>query len=239
MSSNISFFQQIKEDFFMPYKCDPAINSKLELFFNYPGVWALISYRIAHRLYIKNWKRLARIIMGISQMITNIDIHPACNIGRRVFIDHGTGVVIGETAEIGNDVLIYQQVTLGGVNLEKGIKRHPTLEDGVVVGGGAKVLGNITIGKNSKIGANSVVIHNVPEESTAIGIPARVIEKGRDKSQLSHNKLPDINKELFEYIIKRLNVLEEVFQEHDEKIVIQRDQELEKIYKIFLKTIKE
>ncbi len=223
----------------MPYKCDPAINSKLELFFNYPGVWALISYRIAHKLYIKNWKRLARIIMGISQMITNIDIHPACNIGRRVFIDHGTGVVIGETAEIGNDVLIYQQVTLGGVNLEKGIKRHPTLEDGVVVGGGAKILGNITIGKNSKIGANSVVIHNVPAESTAIGIPARVIEKGRDKSQLSHNKLPDINKELFEYIIKRLNVLEEVFQEHDNKIVIQRDQELEKIYKIFLKTIKE
>jgi len=128
---------------------------------------------------------------------------------------------------------------LGGVNLEKGIKRHPTLEDGVVVGGGAKILGNITIGKNSKIGANSVVIHNVPEESTAIGIPARVIEKGRDKSQLSHNKLPDINKELFEYIIKRLNALEEVFQEHDKKIVIQRDQELEKIYKIFLKTIKE
>ncbi len=239
MNNNISFFQQIKEDFFMPYKCDPAINSKLELFFNYPGVWALISYRIAHKLYIKNWKRLARIIMGISQMITNIDIHPACNIGRRVFIDHGTGVVIGETAEIGNDVLIYQQVTLGGVNLEKGIKRHPTLEDGVVVGGGAKILGNITIGKNSKIGANSVVIHNVPAESTAIGIPARVIEKGRDKSQLSHNKLPDINKELFEYIIKRLNVLEEVFQEHDNKIVIQRDQELEKIYKIFLKTIKE
>jgi len=223
----------------MPYECDPAINSKLELFFNYPGVWALISYRIAHKLYIKNWKRLGRIIMGISQMITNIDIHPACNIGRRVFIDHGTGVVIGETAEIGNNVLIYQQVTLGGVNLEKGIKRHPTLEDGVVVGGGAKILGNITIGKNSKIGANSVVIHNVPEESTAIGIPARVIEKGRDKSQLSHNKLPDINKELFEYIIKRLNALEEVFQEHDKKIVIQRDQELEKIYKIFLKTIKE
>lgn len=239
MNNNISFFQQIKEDFFMPYECDPAINSKLELFFNYPGVWALISYRIAHKLYMKNWKRLGRIIMGISQMITNIDIHPACHIGRRVFIDHGTGVVIGETAEIGNDVLIYQQVTLGGVNLEKGIKRHPTLEDGVVVGGGAKVLGNITIGKNSKIGANSVVIHNVPEESTAIGIPARVIEKGKDKSQLSHNKLPDINKELFEYIIKRLNVLEEVFQEHDEKIVIQRDQELEKIYKIFLKTIKE
>ncbi len=223
----------------MPYKCDPAISSKLELFFNYPGVWALISYRIAHKLYNKNWKRLSRIIMGISQMITNIDIHPACKIGRRVFIDHGTGVVIGETAEIGNDVLIYQQVTLGGVNLEKGIKRHPTLEDGVVVGGGAKILGNIIIGKNSKIGANSVVIHNVPAESTAIGIPARVIEKGRDKSQLSHNKLPDINKELFEYIIKRLNVLEEVFQEHDKKIVIQRDQELEKIYKIFLKTIKE
>ncbi|NPA73935.1 MAG: serine acetyltransferase, partial [Epsilonproteobacteria bacterium] len=177
-------------------------------------------------------------IMGINQIITNIDIHPAATIGRRVFIDHGFGVVVGETAVIGDDVLIYQQVTLGGVSLEKGVKRHPTLENGVVVGGGAKVLGDITIGENSKVGANSVVIKDVPPNSTAVGIPAKVVEKGRDKSQLSHNKLPDINKELFEYIIKRLNVLEEVLVSHDEKIVLEKDKELEKIYEMFLKTIK-
>ncbi len=238
MNKKISIWKQIKEDFHMPYLCDPAINSKIELFFNYPGVWAIICYRIAHKLYKKNWKILSRIIMGITQIITNIDIHPASKIGRKVFIDHGSGVVIGETAVVGNNVLIYQQVTLGGVSLEKNEKRHPTLEDGVVVGGGAKILGNIIIGENAKIGANSVVIHNVPKESTAIGIPARVIEKGRDKSQLSHNKLPDINKELFEYIIKRLNNLETVLVNHDDDIVLEKDKELEKIYEMFLKTIK-
>ncbi len=238
MNSEQSLWKQIKEDFTMPYTCDPAINSKVELFFNYPGVWALVSYRLAHKVYKKGWKTFGRIIMGISQIFTNIDIHPACEIGRRVFIDHGFGVVIGQTAKVGNDVLIYQQVTIGGVSLERGIKRHPTVKDRVVVGGGAKILGNIIIGENSKVGANSVVIHDVPANSTAIGIPARVIQKGRDKSQLSHNKLPDINKELFEYIIKRLNILEDVFEKHDEEIVIQKDQELEKIYETFLKTIK-
>ncbi len=234
----MSLWSQIKEDFYMPYRCDPAIKSKVEIFFNYPGVWAIANYRIAHKLYMKGWRRVARFIMGINQIITNIDIHPACKIGRRVFIDHGFGVVIGETAEVGDDVLIYQQVTLGGVSLEKGAKRHPTLKNGVVVGGGAKVLGDITIGENSKIGANSVVIKDVPDESTAIGIPAKVVTKGRDKSQLSHNKLPDINKELFEYIIKRLNVLEEALVHHDEKIALEKDKELEKIYEMFLKTIK-
>ncbi len=234
----LSFWKQLKEDFYMPYRCDPAIKSKLEIFFNYPGVWAIVCYRVAHRLYIKGWQRVARVIMGINQIITNIDIHPACKIGRRVFIDHGFGVVIGETAIVGDDVLIYQQVTLGGVSLQKGIKRHPTLENGVVVGGGAKILGDITIGENSKVGANSVVIQNVPPNSTAVGIPAKVVKKGRDKSQLSHNKLPDINKELFEYIIKRLNVLEEAIKTHDETIVVKKDKELEEIYDMFLKTIK-
>ena len=238
MNSEQSLYKQIKEDFMMPYHCDPAINSKWEIFFNYPGVWALINYRVANRLYKRGWKFIARAIMGISQIFTSIDIHPGCEIGRRVFIDHGTGVVIGETTKIGNDVLIYQQVTLGGVSLQRGVKRHPTLEDGVVVGGGAKVLGNIIIGKNSKIGANSVVIHDVPAESTAIGIPAKVIQKGRDKSQYSHNKLPDINKELFEYIIKRLNVLEDAMAEHDENIVIEKDKELEKIYEAFINALK-
>jgi len=238
MNFKQSLWKQIKEDFMMPYHCDPAIDSKWEIFFNYPGVWALVNYRIANRFYKNGWRVLGRIIMGISQIFTGIDIHPGCEIGRRVFIDHGLGVVIGETTKIGNDVLIYQQVTLGGVSLQKGVKRHPTLEDGVVVGGGAKVLGDIVIGKNSKIGANSVVIHEVPPNSTAIGIPAKVVQKGVDKSQFAHNKLPDINKELFEYIIKRLNVLEEAMNEHDENIVIEKDKELEKIYEAFINALK-
>ncbi len=238
MNSKQSLYKQLKEDFFMPYRCDPAINSKWEILFNYPGVWAIINYRVANSLYKKGWKLLARAIMGISQIFTGIDIHPGCKIGRRFFIDHGIGIVIGETTQIGNDVLIYQQVTLGGVTLQRGIKRHPTIEDGVVIGGGAKVLGDITIGKNAKIGANSVVIHDVPPESTAIGIPAKVIKKGRDRSQYSHNKLPDINKELFEYIIKRLNVLEVAITKHDESIVVEKDKELEKIYEAFINALK-
>lgn len=234
-----SLFEFIKEDFMMPYERDPAIGSKFEVFVSYPGVWALINYRIANRFHERGWKRLARFIMGISQIITNIDIHPGCKIGRRVFIDHGFGVVIGETAVVGDDVLIYQQVTLGGVSLEKDAKRHPTIHKGAVVGAGAKVLGNIQIGENAKIGANSVVVRSVPDESTAIGIPARVISKGRDKSQLSHNKLPDINKELFGYLIKRINLLENAVVNHNEDIMIEKDKELESRYDLFIKSIKD
>ena len=238
MSKAPSLFTLIKEDFLMPYHRDPAIRSKIELFLNYPGVWAIINYRVAIKLYLKGWKKVARFIMGISQIFTNIDIHPGCKIGRRVFIDHGSGVVIGETAIIEDDVLIYQQVTLGGVSLEQGVKRHPTIKNKAVVGAGAKVLGDIEIGENSRIGANSVVIRPVPPNSTAIGIPARVIEKGRDKNQLSHNKLPDINKELFGYLIKRINILENAMLSHNENIIIEKDKELEKIYDMFIKTIK-
>ena len=134
----------IKEDFKVILEKDPAINSKIELFFNYPGLIALVHYRFAHSLYNKGFKVLARVIMGITQWLTNVDIHPACKIGHRVFIDHGIGVVIGETAEIGNEVTIYQGVSLGGVSLEK-VKRHPTIEDFVIIGAGAKVLGNIAV----------------------------------------------------------------------------------------------
>ena len=238
MSKAPSLFALIKEDFLMPYHRDPAIKSKIELFFNYPGVWAIVNYRIANKLYYKGWKRVARFIMGVSQIFTNIDIHPGCKIGRRVFIDHGSGVVIGETAVIEDDVLIYQQVTLGGVSLEQGIKRHPTIKNKAVVGAGAKVLGDIEIGENSRIGANSVVIRPVPPNSTAIGIPARVIKKGRDKNQFSHNKLPDINKELFGYLLKRINVLENAILSHNENFIIEKDKELERVYEMFIKTIK-
>ncbi|MBA1437497.1 MAG: serine O-acetyltransferase [Epsilonproteobacteria bacterium] len=227
----------IKEDFANAYKNDPALNSKLDFLFNYPGVWAIVWYRVAHKLYHKNFKKTARILMGISQLLTNIDIHPAAKIGRRVFIDHGTGVVIGETTVVGDDVLIYQGVTLGGVSLVQG-KRHPTIRDGVVIGAGAKVLGNIEVGRDAKIGANSVVVKSVPSCSTAVGIPAHVIEKGRCKDPFMHNMLPDINKEMFKYLLKRVAVLEHVLVK-DNKEVLEQDLELEHIYESFIKSMKE
>lgn len=229
-------FADIKEDFNNAYKNDPALNSKLDFLFSYPGVWAIAWYRIAHKLYTMNFKRLSRMLMGINQLLTNIDIHPAAKIGKRVFIDHGIGVVIGETTIIEDDVLIYQGVTLGGVSLQKG-KRHPTIKKGVVVGAGAKVLGNIEIGEYAKIGANSVVVKPVPSCSTAIGIPAHVIEKGRCKDPFMHNMLPDINKEMFEYLLKRVAILEHILVE-DHKKLLDDDLELENIYESFIKAMK-
>ncbi len=241
--SHTSIWKIIKEDFTQPIKNDPALNSKFELIFNYPGVWALVNYRFAHKLHTNNFKLLARIVMGFTQVITNIDLHPAAKIGRRVFFDHAFGLVIGETAIVGDDVLIYQGVTLGGVNLNKGVKRHPTVLSGSVIGAGAKVLGNITIGHNCRIGSNSVVVRDVPDESTAVGIPARVISKGRDKNPMAHNKIPDINKELFAYLFKRMQILEEAVLNCDKtscnKDIHEKDLELEKIYELYLKTIKD
>ncbi len=232
----MGLYADIKEDFSNVYKNDPAIHSRLEFLFNYPGVWAVVWYRVANRLYKRNFKSCSRMIMGLTQLISNIDIHPAATIGKRVFIDHGTGVVIGETAVIEDDVLIYQGVTLGGVSLEAG-KRHPTIKQGCVIGAGAKILGNISIGEYSKVGANSVVVKNVPDCSTAIGIPAHVIEKGRCKDPFSHNKLPDINKEMFEYLLKRVAVLEHAMVE-DNKAILEQDIELEHVYDAFIKAMK-
>lgn len=232
----MGLFADIKEDFSNVYKNDPALNSRLDFIFNYPGVWAVTWYRIANRLYLANFRSLARMLMGINQILTNIDIHPGATIGKRVFIDHGTGVVIGETAIIEDDVLIYQGVTLGGVSLNQG-KRHPTIKRGAVIGAGAKVLGNITIGEYAKIGANSVVVKNVPDCSTAIGIPAHVIEKGRCKDPFMHNMLPDINKEMFEYLLKRVAILEHILVE-DNKNLLEKDLELENIYESFIKAMK-
>ena len=231
----------IKEDFSVPKKNDPALRSSSELFFNYPGIWAIVNYRIANKLYKKGWKSLARAISGISQILTNIDIHPAATIGRRVFIDHGFGVVIGETAEIHDDVLIYQGVTLGGVSLNSG-KRHPTIQSNSVIGSGAKILGNITIGKNCKIGANSVVIKDVPCSSTAVGIPARIVKRKDDDchetTQFDHNNLPDVSQEMFNYLLKRVAVLEHAVREHDGIDVTKEDEELEKIYENFIDAMK-
>ena len=236
--NSVSLWEKIKEDFSQPILHDPAINSKVELFFNYPGVWALANYRIAHALHVKGFKTLARSIMGISQIVTNTDIHPASTIGRRVFIDHAFGVVIGETAIVGDDVLIYQGVTLGGVSLDRGVKRHPTIKDHTVIGSGAKILGDIIIGENCRIGSNSVVVKSIPDDSTAVGVPARVIEKGRDKSPMAHNKIPDINKELFIYMFKRIKILEEAVLTTNKDLKI-KDDELEAIYKCYLESVKE
>lgn len=178
----MNFWGIIKEDFSQPKAQDPAFNSSIELFFNYPGVWAVVNYRFAHFFYIRNFKRIARMISGISQFLTGVDLHPGAKLGRRIFIDHANGVVIGQTAIIEDDVLIYQGVTLGGTSLEKGIKRHPTIKKGVIIGSGAKVLGNITIGKNAKIGSNAVVVKDVGANLTAVGIPAYIIEERKNKN---------------------------------------------------------
>ena len=232
---SLPLFTTIKEDFASVLERDPAIKSRIELFFNYPGLWALFWYRIAHKLHQKGWKVLARVLSGLSQIFTNIDIHPAATIGRRVFIDHGIGVVIGETTEIHDDVTIYQGSTLGGVSLEKG-KRHPTICKNVVIGSGAKILGNIIIGENSKIGANSVVIKNVPPDSTAVGVPARVIRKGMDKSPFAHDKLPNIDDEIFKYLIKRIEILENAIMSGDKDIAV-KDQYLNDSYDDYIKTL--
>jgi serine O-acetyltransferase len=237
----MTLFEQLKEDFSLPKVNDPALHSNSELLFNYPGVWAIINYRISHKLYLKGWKRLSRTLSGISQFLTNVDIHPCATIGRRVFIDHGFGVVIGETTIIEDDVLIYQGVTLGGVSLSKG-KRHPTIRTNTVIGAGAKILGNITIGQNCKIGANSVVVKDVPCSSTAVGVPARIVKrkecKDGENRQLNHNDLPDVSKEMILYLMKRVAVVEYALKEQDNIDVSKEDKELEDIYANFIEAMK-
>jgi serine O-acetyltransferase len=184
-------FSIIKEDIKTIYEKDPAAENILEVLFCYPGLHALIMHRIAHKLNYWKIPLVPRIISNISRFFTGIEIHPAARIGRRFFIDHGMGVVIGATTIIGDDVLLYQGVTLGGTGNEHG-KRHPTLGDNIVVGSGAKVLGNIEIGSNSRIGAGSVVVDSVPENSTVVGIPGRIVrQKLLIQGQLMHNRIPD------------------------------------------------
>ena len=232
----MNLFSIIKEDFSNVKRNDPALHSTFELFFNYPGLWALLFHRIAHWFYKKGLRFIPRLISAIGMFLTMIDIHPGATIGRRVFIDHGVGVVIGETTIIGNDVIIYQQVTLGGVRTSKD-KRHPTIGDNVVVGAGAKVLGNINVGNAAKIGANSVVIKDVPMNATAIGIPARVILCKEEGSRLSHDIMPDVNKEIFEYLLKRIEVLEEALPKGKQEAIKKKDHELEEIYDNFIQSM--
>ena len=232
----MDLLSKIKKDFLAVKSRDPAFKNNIELLYAYPGVWALVSYRIANAIYKKGFKRLARFIMALNQFITNIDIHPGATIGENVFIDHGIGVVIGETAIVKDNVTIYQGVTLGGVSLNPG-KRHPTVEEDCIIGAGAKILGNIIIGKGSKIGANSVVVKDVPPYSTVVGIPGKVIKR-KDFTPLSHNKLPDIEKELFEYLMDRIKVLEDAII-NENKNIIEKDEEIEKKYREYLEALKD
>lgn len=182
---------QLKEDIQTIYEKDPAADNILEVLFCYPGLHALILHRIAHKLRYWGIPVIPRMISYVSRIITGIEIHPGARIGRKFFIDHGMGVVIGETTYIGDNVLIYQGVTLGGTGKEHG-KRHPTIGDNVIVGAGAKILGNLKIGTNSRIGAGSVVIEDVPENSTVVGIPGRVVHQSiMVDGQLQHNRMPD------------------------------------------------
>lgn len=173
-------FSKLREDISVVLKLDPAARSRWEVFTTYPGIHAVLIHRLSARLWRANFKWLARFIAYWARSLTGIEIHPGASIGRRVFIDHGMGVVIGETAEIGDDCTLYHGVTLGGRSLNKG-KRHPTLEKGVIVGAGAKILGPLTIGEGAKIGSNAVVVKDVPAGATAVGIPARILDENQAK----------------------------------------------------------
>lgn len=217
-------FSRMKEDIRCIFDQDPAARSTIEVILTYSGLHAIWSHRIAHVLFKKNWHFAARALSQMSRFFTGIEIHPGAKIGRRLFIDHGMGIVIGETCEIGDDVTIYQGVTLGGTGKEKG-KRHPTLHDKVLVATGAKVLGNIVIGENSKVGAGSVVLKDVPAESTVVGIPGKVVISNgiRVKDRLNHT-LPDPISELCSSMENRISQLErqlsdlkKEIQIHDEK----------------------
>lgn len=202
---------RLKEDINTAFREDPAARSVWEVVFCYPGLHAIWAHKIAHWFWQKDIKFFARLISHISRFFTGIEIHPGAKIGRRFFIDHGMGVVIGETAEIGNDVLIYQGVVLGGTSREK-IKRHPTIKNKVVIGAGAILLGPITVEEGARIGAGSVVIHNVPKSATVVGVPGRAVVSKTPRKvsgvDLDHNKLPDPVIEVLHRLEKRIEKLE-------------------------------
>jgi serine O-acetyltransferase len=201
-------FERIREDMQMVYARDPAAKSSLEIFFLYPGLHAIWFHRLANWFWVRNHLFTGRFFSALSRLLTGIEIHPGATIGKRVFIDHGMGVVIGETAEVGDDVLIYQGVVLGGTSLEKK-KRHPTIGNGVVIGSGAKIIGDIKIGDCSKVGAGSVVLKSVPNGATVVGIPGRnVKEKRKCAIDLDHGELPDPVAEVIRLIMERQDEIE-------------------------------
>ncbi|BAZ01336.1 serine O-acetyltransferase [Tolypothrix tenuis PCC 7101] len=212
----------MRADFSIIFERDPAARNWLEVLFCYPGLQALLFYRLAHWLHMIGIPFIPRLISHLARFLTGIEIHPGATIGHGVFIDHGMGVVIGETAIVGDYALIYQGVTLGGTGKESG-KRHPTLGENVVVGAGAKVLGNIQVGNNVRIGAGSVVLRDVPSDCTVVGIPGRIIYRsGVRVAPLEHNNLPDSEAEVIRALVDRIEALEEQIQ------VLQRKQPADK-----------
>jgi serine O-acetyltransferase len=212
----VSFVRTLREDIRAVFDRDPAARSTLEVLIAYPGLHAVWGYRFSHWLWTHRLKLFGRLLSHIMRFLTGIEIHPGAKICQSLFIDHGMGVVIGETAEIGCNVTLYHGVTLGGVSLEKG-KRHPTLEDDVVIGAGAKVLGAITIGKGSRIGANSVVVKSVLPNSVVVGVPGQVVKRSRpqeDLVDLHHDNLPDTIGVSLTAVMTRLDRLEKNLKTH-------------------------
>ncbi len=208
-----TLWQQWSEDIQCVFARDPAARSTLEILLTYPGVHALLVHRLCHRLWLSGWHTAARIFSFISRTVSNVDIHPGATVGRRLFIDHGAGVVIGETTIIGDDVTLYHGVTLGGTTWNKE-KRHPTLGNEVLVGAGAKILGAITLGNNVRVGANSVVVKDVPHCCTVIGIPGRIIQskglkiKADSGIDLDHHLVPDPVGKAINCLLERIDQLE-------------------------------
>jgi serine O-acetyltransferase len=211
-----SLLDSIKNDIHSVFERDPAARTTLEIVLTYPGLHALWGYRLSHWLWKHDFKFLGRVFSQLVRGLTGIEIHPGAIIGQGFFIDHGMGVVIGETAEIGHNVTLYHGVTLGGVSLEKG-KRHPTLDDNVVVGAGAKILGAITIGESSRIGANAVVVKNVPANSVVVGVPGQVVMRSTPSStelDLHHDRLPDTIGASMASVMSRLEAVENKLHMH-------------------------
>lgn len=207
-----TLLQLLREDLHCVRLRDPAARGELESLLTYPGVHAVIWHRLSNRLWRRGWRFPARFLSWLGRFLTNVDIHPGATIGRRFFIDHGACVVIGETAEIGDDVTLYHGVTLGGTTWSPG-KRHPTLENDVVVGAGAKILGPITVGRGTRVGANSVVIDDVPGDVTVVGIPAKVVHpdgagKKSGRIDLNHHFMPDPVSAALAHILDRVDFVE-------------------------------
>jgi len=207
-------FERFREDINATFERDPAAKSVLEILFCYPGFHALLFYRIAHWLWVHKLYLSGRFISHVGRFLTGIEIHPGARIGRRFFIDHGMGVVIGETSEIGNDVTLFHGVTLGGTTWKK-IKRHPTIGDNVVIGVGAKILGPVRIGDNTKIGANSVVVTDIPPNSIVVGIPGKVVYRveGGKRIQMDSAFMPDPQSKAIASLIERVRRLEETLNQ--------------------------
>lgn len=215
----MNMFKRMKEDMDVVFKQDPAARTYFEVFLTYSGMHAVWNHRLSHIFF--NWKLyfIARLISQVSRFFTGIEIHPGAKIGRRFFIDHGMGVVIGETCVIGDDVIVYQGVTLGGTGHEKG-KRHPTIKNNALIATGAKILGDIVIGERSKVGAGSVVLKDVPDDSTVVGIPGRVVVRDGEKvsERLDHHKLPDPVRDSCDELQAEIDVLKQQIDRMKEEI---------------------